>query len=65
MGTMKECPVCRMTIGHKRMIVKDAKTEVLISKLLPNLSDYETWEQEEARRQLKSSESKKKLKDLK
>ena len=65
MGAMKECPVCRMTIGHKRMIVKDPKTEMLISRLIPSRSDYETWEQEEAKRQLKSSESKKKLKDLK
>ena len=37
MGRNKECPICRAQIGCKRLLVKDTKTEKLISKILPNL----------------------------
>ena len=61
----KECPICRAQIGCKRLLVKDTKIEKLISTIIPNLDDFNKYEEFEAKRQVKSQESLKRLKEIK
>ena len=45
----KECPICRALIGCKRLLVKDTITEKLISTIIPNLDDFNKYEELEAK----------------
>ena len=61
----KECPVWRVMLGWRRLLVKDTKVESIISKLIPNPEDYFIYEQSEVKRYLHSKDNKKKLKEFK
>jgi|GWRWMinimDraft_12_1066020.scaffolds.fasta_scaffold38875_2 hypothetical protein len=61
----KECPIWRAQIGWKRLLVKDTKTEKLISRIIPNLDDFYKYEECESKRHVKSHESQKRLKEIK
>lgn len=63
-GKKKECPVCRTSVGCRRMLVKDTKMEEMIKRLIPNAEDFHTYEECEAKRHFKS-ESTKRLKEYK
>lgn len=65
MAKNKECPIWRAQIGCKRLLIKDIKTEKLINTIIPNLEDFNTYEEREAARQVKSQESKMRLKEIK
>lgn len=68
----KECPTCRTPIGSRRLLRKDKKLKELIKGLIPHLEDFQTFEQEEVRRSIKSHKAsqkfmfdKKKLQEIK
>lgn len=50
----KECPTCRTSIGSRRLLRKDNKLREIIEKLIPNLEDYQVYEQEEVQRNIKA-----------
>lgn len=50
----KECPTCRTAIGSRRLLRKDTKLREIIERLIPNLEDYQLYEQEEVQRNIKT-----------
>lgn len=50
----KECPTCRTAIGSRRLLRKDNKLSEIIEHLIPNLEDYQTFEQQEVERNIKA-----------
>ncbi|CAI2362687.1 unnamed protein product [Moneuplotes crassus] len=61
----KECPVCRLPLGCRRLLVKDKKLEKIIASLIPDVDDYLTYEQSETQRHIKSRENQRRMKMLK
>jgi len=50
----KECPTCRTPIGSRRLLRQDTKLKEIIERLIPNLEDYQVYEQEEVQRNIKA-----------
>lgn len=50
----KECPTCRTPIGSRRLLRKDVKLSEIIDRLIPDLEDYQTYEQEDVQRNIKT-----------
>jgi hypothetical protein len=50
----KECPTCRTSIGSRRLLRKDNKLKQIIDRLIPNLEDYQIFEQEDVQRNIKA-----------
>jgi len=44
--------------------VKDTKLESIVSKLVPNIEDYYTYEESEVKRHLKSRDNKIKIREM-
>ena len=64
----KECPICRTSIGSRRLLRKDNKLREIIELLIPNLEEYQTYEQEEVERNIraisKSEKHRKKMMEI-
>ncbi|CAI2371716.1 unnamed protein product [Moneuplotes crassus] len=58
----KECPTCRTPIGSRRLLRKDKKLKEIIEGLIPDLEDFQNYEQEEVDRNVKKVKNSAKFK---
>ena len=49
----KECPACRQQIGSRRLLRNDMRTEMIISRLVSDIDEYNTMQQEEREQEIK------------
>jgi len=49
----KECPACRQQIGSRRLLRNDVRTEMIISRLVSDIDEYNRLQQEEREQEIK------------